>query len=79
MPARADGTPAARPVTSLEARQARYERLVALTAPGPDGEPGMSHEAAGRLFDPPLSRERVRQILAAPPKPNGRPPRPTPV
>ncbi len=56
----------------LEERVARYERIMAMRGPDPEN-PLMSYEDIGLRFDPPLSRERVRQIIAKPPKKPGRP------
>jgi hypothetical protein len=60
-------------VQPLDERIARYERIMAMRGPDPEN-PLMTLEAIGDTFDPPLERERVRQIIAAGrPKRAGRP------
>lgn len=51
---------------------ATYERIMGMRY----GVPKMTLQAIGETFDPPLSRERIRQIIARgrPAGPNGRPP-----
>lgn len=56
-------------VPSLSERRARYERVVAMRSQ----KPPMTFAAIGAQFDPPLTKERVRQILAHPPRATGRP------
>ena len=58
-------------IAPLEERVARYERIMAMR--GPEDHPRMSYEEIGAAFDPPLTRERVRQIIAKPPRRPGRP------
>lgn len=55
------------PNDTLEERRARYERIVAMRGNG------MTLEAIGASFDPPLTKQRVRQILEREPQRNGRP------
>lgn len=43
---------------TLEERVSRYERVMAMRSQS------MSYSAIGKVFDPPLSKERVRQIAA---------------
>ena len=52
---------------TLEVRRARYERIVAMRSNG------MTLEAIGASFDPPLTKERVRQIARREPQRTGRP------
>src|SRR6188768_1788122 len=59
-------------IAPLEERLARYERIMAMRGEDP-ANPKMSYEDIGAAFDPPLSRERVRQIIDKPPKRPGRP------
>jgi hypothetical protein len=59
-------------IAPLEERIARYERIIAMRGPDPE-KPKMSYEDIGAQFDPPLSRERVRQIIEKPPARPGRP------
>lgn len=48
----------------------RYDRIVALR----EQDPPLSYEAIGALFDPPLSRQRVAEIVSlGRPKAIGRP------
>lgn len=62
-----------RAVDTLADRVARYERIIAMTTLTPK----LTHEQIGLQLDPPLTKERVRQIIAAGrPQPNGRPPGP---
>lgn len=49
-------------VQPLDERIARYERIMAMRGKDP-ANPDMSLEDIGAAFDPPLSRERVRQII----------------
>jgi hypothetical protein len=53
--------------TVLDERRARYERIVAMR------DQNMTLEAIGASFDPPLSKQRVLQILAKAPRRVGRP------
>lgn len=50
-----------------EVALARYERMTTLS------DSGVAMAAIGQMEDPPLTKQRVKQILAAPPKRNGRP------
>lgn len=56
-------------IPPLNERLARYERILAMRSM----DPPMTYEAIGATFDPPLGKERVRQILANPPRRIGRP------
>lgn len=54
-------------VSELEALQERWQRVQDLRAVvDDDGKPAMTLEEIGRQFDPPLSRQRVSQLLAKP-------------
>jgi hypothetical protein len=63
----------AKPDTLTPAQyRARYERILKLR--GPEDAPVMTYEDIGAKFKPPISRERVRQIIeAGPPAAHGRP------
>jgi hypothetical protein len=52
---------------TLEVRRARYERIVAMRSNG------TTLKAIGASLDPPLTKERVRQIAGREPKRTGRP------
>lgn len=59
-------------IAPLDDRLARYERIIAMRGDDPE-HPKMSYEEIGASFTPPLTRERVRQIIAKPPRRPGRP------
>ena len=53
--------------TALDERRARYERIVAMR------DNGMTLDAIGASFEPPLTKQRVKQILQKEPRRVGRP------